>query len=526
MIYFYKTTILIFYLYEYYYINKYIKKILLSEKHAEHATNLHNINERYSKENDAYEKLVQYLTKLISEDLEEIDSSKVDECKFENVEGNFEDESGEKKSIRKHKIFLEQEEKKEQEKKEQLPLETSLVSKNELEEFEKITKGINIMNVDFSRINKLLGLGISRNVDVQVLNDEFPLYLGPKINFKDITKPFGATFPILKDAIESDLHNTLFFDNFLTIDIYEFINKTYVGNLTLEKAYFSFILKDIRYVQYSEKVLEFLNSSCGLYNTLLNIPIFISVYLKNKEPEICIFFDEHFSKIRQNVETNTKFVENVIKSINYRYLTKDEKIRLGKIIANTKKYEHYLSTTINYFKVKIDTITEGIYFVEKITPNNKMLNRDNILISCIYFVLSYCIKFATPLYEKIINRGEYSRSEFFFVSSNLNNLINILEFLQHNSKLYNDFYENFENLDKHYPRVKSEDTFLNFYDFIMLKIHIIGIIYNICKISLKIVHCNQVKENYIKWKSHSYYKLLHDSRYIIQISSELLKKNL
>ncbi|CRG94557.1 conserved Plasmodium protein, unknown function [Plasmodium gallinaceum] len=543
MNYFYRISILLFYFHAQSHINKCIKKISLSEEFAKHALKSNSTDDIHDNESttEVVEDTDHSSESPKSEELKEMgavggcEKESTDEIESNQVENTFKKKNNIRKNKKRSKKRVENKQKEDEIpsrklikdvlRLQKIPQENSLsVNKEELKEFEVVITALNKVNENLNNsfIEKFLAFGI-RKEHAKGLNEEFPIYLGSKINFTNMEKPFGTEFKNLNAANKLELNDTLFFDNFMSINLYKFLNETYVGNLPLEKVPIMYYMKNINYLPYNIQILSFLNSKCTLQNILSKIPTLITLYLESDNPEICDFNERDSSLIHKENVRIINFLERLRANKRFRYFTEDEYAKLNRIISYAERNINLMQRITIGYNVKIDVINDGISnFLNKISLDDKLLSRDNIIISCIFYILSYCIEFAKPLYEKILKRKRYTYEELFFISSNLNMYINILEFLEHNSKLCNDFHNHFRDLEAYYPRVKSGETLLFFYNYIMIKINIMSIIYNINKLFLRITFCERMVEKYKKHNYSEYGDIMNELQYILNTSVHLI----
>ncbi|SBS89436.1 KELT protein [Plasmodium ovale curtisi] len=338
-------------------------------------------------------------------------------------------------------------------------------------------------------IQKYLGAGIDDEESIFKLNSEYPLNHSKKINFKNLRRPFGSVVKSLKYLNEMEL----------------------VGC--------------IKYIPCNIEMLGYLSSKFSPFDMEEFMSRNIGIYLGISENYICNFKDKQISVIGKNTEKNIYFLENLKVNKRIRYITRKEKRTLQEIISNAKGNVGNMKKLLNSFDRRIDKINNDLRGLVKFFPvNRKYMHRDDMLITCIHYILIYCVNLIKPLYVKIQKGEVLQYSILSNIASSLNDLMYVLELLEFNSEIYNNFVKIYPDFDKYYPRLKSFEEIITVYNFLNVKIHFVVIIYNMVKFYLKIDQCLNIVHFYKNNTYFVYTKLLSDVETTLKDATEMFRK--
>ncbi|SBT78556.1 hypothetical protein POWCR01_120072000 [Plasmodium ovale] len=374
-------------------------------------------------------------------------------------------------------------------------------------------------------IQKYLGAGIDDAESIFKLNSEYPLNHSKKINFKNLRRPFGSVVKSLKYLNEMELYSIFFFDDFMETKLRDFLKVTKVGNFFLENVYSFYRVGCIRYIPCNIEMLGYLSSKFSPFDMEKFISRNIGIYLGLSENYVCNFKDKQISAIGKNTEKNIQFLENLKVNKRIRYVTRKEKRILQEIISNAKGNVENMKKLLNSFDRRINKIYNDSRELVKFFPvNRKYMHRDDMLITCIHYILIYCVNLIKPLYVKIQKGEVLQYSILSNIASSLNDLMYVLELLEFNSEIYNNFVKIYPDFDKYYPRLRSFEEIITVYNFLNVKIHFVVIIYNMVKFYLKMDQCLNIINFYKNNTYFVYTKLLSDAETTLKDATEMFWK--
>ncbi|SOV19973.1 conserved Plasmodium protein, unknown function [Plasmodium sp. gorilla clade G2] len=454
----------------------------------------------------------------IPEDLEE-----------EYEEEDEDDEEEQKKRVRKNRDLGKKDIYKFEESLSYIVNDTSVeISSDDVDEFRNViitSKDIN-QKFHFTLIEEYLGLGISKKDDIQRMCCKYPLYKGEKINFKDLRNPFRIEHPYLKEMESIYACEMLFFDDFLCVDLSSFLSEHKVGNLTLQKIIKIFREEGIKYLYFSEDTLKYVNYNYPDFNLYKFLNLYKKNYFDRDEHDICDFSTDEFPLIKENNKRTRAILLDLRRRSLIRSLTRGEKQLLKSIIYEEKKTFSLIRKILGNFTLIINKIRRDYSNATyNISSNGTLLPRDEYLLQSAYYILNYCLSIVKPFYDKIIKKQKYNYKEIARLSGTVNSLINILEFIEHNSALYNDLLDRCKCLQSFYPRVHSEEGLISFYRYAIAKIEIIALVFDINVILTKMHKCEMLVKEYERYTFPSYHKLLTNTEILLNDAERILFEN-
>ncbi|SOV19925.1 conserved Plasmodium protein, unknown function [Plasmodium gaboni] len=402
------------------------------------------------------------------------------------------------------------------------------ISSDDVDEFRNViitSKDIN-QKFHFTLIEEYLGLGISKKDDIERMCCKYPLYKGEKINFKDLRNPFRIEHPYLKEMESIYACEMLFFDDFLCVDLSSFLNEHMVGNLTLQKIIKIYKEEGIKYLYFSEDTLKYVNYNYPDFNLYKFLNLYKKNYFDRDERDICDFSTHEFPLIKENNRRTRAILLDLRRRSLIRNLTKGEKQLLKSIIFEEKKSFTLIRKILGNFTLIINKIRRDYSNATyNISSNGILLPRDEYLLQSAYYIINYCLSLVKPFYDKIINKEKYNYKEISRLSGTINSLINILEFIEHNSALYNDILDRCKCLQSFYPRVQSEEGLIRFYRYAIAKSEVIALVFDINVILTKMHKCEMLVKEYERYTYPSYHRLLTNTEILLNDAERILFEN-
>ncbi|KJP86720.1 hypothetical protein AK88_03632 [Plasmodium fragile] len=333
--------------------------------------------------------------------------------------------------------------------------------------------------------------------EISQLHNEYPLYLSKGIDFDNIRMPFGVVQENFEQKSETELFEMLHFDDFMNIQLFDFLNTTMIGNLSLARINSLYIQQRIKYLPCYSYLLEYL----GKTNTCFNIYRFFNnnmgTYLSEEKSDICNFNDAKIRIIQEKNMKNSNAVERLKEIRKTRHLTNSEREIVGDMIFYQVKNISCVKNILSFFARKRTKIRKDALLISQHFPLPKhYIYRDDILLTSLHYTLSYAIVTLRPLMIKVVEKELIERSEFYFTSALINNLLVVLEFIEHNSQLCQQFFKTYNDLSGFCPRVQSIEDIIITYNYLMMRRQICSIMYNICKLHLKFQYCEYQITNY------------------------------
>ncbi|KAI4836906.1 KELT protein [Plasmodium brasilianum] len=394
------------------------------------------------------------------------------------------------------------------------------------EEFQRIITESTAMNydLDFTLIVRYFNVGISGEENISKLNREYPIYKGKKIDFENIDKPFGVSLKNLKNVSKEELCGTLFFDDFIHIPLSNILKEVKVGNLTIEKILFFYKVRNINFIVCNSNILSFLKSQFSDLNLETVASYSYGLYSNNEENDIFNFYESKFFSIKENNNKLKSILDDFKKSKELMEVTEEQLNCLRKIIFNLNMDITYMNIIIFSLNIKKSHIVDDLKQIHSLFPLNKeKLERDEIILTTMHYSLSYCLHLIKPLFSKYKNNEILNYVEFFGVSSILNENVVFIEFLQHNSEFYKIFCKLYNSVDQYLPRMKSYDDIEPILNFILIRLHIITVIFNMVKLLLNRDLCHGILGNYEEVQLPIYKGILLDSENILKTAEEMLE---
>ncbi|CAA9989787.1 KELT protein [Plasmodium knowlesi strain H] len=396
----------------------------------------------------------------------------------------------------------------------------------EINEFKGVLRECDNINFEINDegIEEYLKARITGKEKISELNKAYPLNLGKGINFDNPRNPFGEEEePEIRN--ETELREKLYFDSFMEIPLFEFLNNTAVGNLSLEKINSLYVQQGIKYLPCNNFLLEYL----GPKNIYFNIEQFfrdnIVTYLSEDKCEICNFDDTKKIVIGQKNEENNKEVERLTEIKRTRELTYAERQKLRYIIFYHLRNMSYVGKRLSCFSEKRIKIKKDIALLLKhfSLPKN-YIYKDVSLLACLHYTLSYVILILKPLRVKVIGKNEIDHRELHNTSGLVNYFIALLEFIETNSQLCQKFFKTYENTGGFYPRLKSSEDIVEIFNYLMIKRQLYSIIYNIGKFLSKFKYCEEQVAYYEEHIVGEYVKLTFSLGRTLNKARELYKR--
>ncbi|SBS89430.1 conserved Plasmodium protein, unknown function [Plasmodium ovale curtisi] len=226
-----------------------------------------------------------------------------------------------------------------------------------------------------------------------------------------------------------------------------------------------------------------------------------------------------------NTEKDKNLLEEFKNNRIYRELTSEEMQELRQIFNNGKRNTSGTRKLLKTFEKRIEKINEDLEaFLEIFFLNTKYLNRDELIFTCIHYILSFCVQLIKPLYDKAQCNAYIEYDTFSNSSRSLNELLSHLEMLEFNSELYNIICTLYPEFDKYYPRLNSFKEIISVYNYLVVKLQFIVVIFDISKFLLKLyMYINQIK----CYRDHalvSYKNILSDTEALLRDSQRMIKE--
>lgn len=226
-----------------------------------------------------------------------------------------------------------------------------------------------------------------------------------------------------------------------------------------------------------------------------------------------------------NTEKDKNLLEEFKNNRIYRELTSEEMQELRQIFNNGKRNTSGTRKLLKTFEKRIEKINEDLEaFLEIFFLNTKYLNRDELIFTCIHYILSFCVQLIKPLYDKAQCNAYIEYDTFSNSSRSLNELLSHLEMLEFNSELYNIICTLYPEFDKYYPRLNSFEEIISVYNYLVVKLQFIVVIFDISKFLLKLyMYINQIK----CYRDHalvSYKNILSDTEALLRDSQRMIKE--
>ncbi|SBT43838.1 KELT protein [Plasmodium ovale wallikeri] len=379
--------------------------------------------------------------------------------------------------------------------------------------------------VSTSSIREYLYAGISGEERVSKLHDDYPLNQSKKIDFKNLRSPFGTEVKSLKDLDEEQINNIFFIDDFLQAQLSDFLKNTHVGNLSLEHVYSLYKGGGINYIPCNTDMLEYLASMFSSFNIKNFICKNSEKYLGTPEDYVCHFGNEKIFSIQENAKKDIRFLEYLKKKSKDRHVTNKEKKLIKQVIYAGLKNLTTIKKILRTNERKIEKITRDLKELLDLFPVNiKYMLREDMIVTSLHYILIYSFKLINPLHKKFQNKEFVECRNFFSVSSLLNELINLQEILEFNSILFNIFTNLYPDFNRHCPRLQSLEDIEGVFNFLIMKIYFVVIIFNISKFLSKMDMCTRMIEDYKENGCSLYNKTLTEVKYILQEAKEIVKE--
>ncbi|SBS89426.1 conserved Plasmodium protein, unknown function [Plasmodium ovale] len=379
--------------------------------------------------------------------------------------------------------------------------------------------------ISTSSIQEYLDAGISGEEGISRLHDNYPLNQSKKIDFKNLRSPFGTEVRSLKDLDEEQINNIFFIDDFLQAKLSDFLKNTQVGNLSLEHVYSLYKEGRINYIPCNNNMLEHLASMFSSFNIKIFLCKNSEKYLGTPEDYVCHFRSEKIFSIQENAKKDMKFLEYLKKKSKDRHLTNKEKKLTKQVIYAGLKNLKTIKQILSINERKIEKIMRDLKELLDIFPVNiKYMLREDIIVTCLHYILIYSFRLINPLHQMFKNKEFIEYKRFFSVSSLLNELINLLEILEFNSNLYNIFTDLYPDFNKHCPRLQSLEDIEGVFNFLIMKIYFVVVIFNLSKFLSKMDMCTKMIEDYKENGCSLYNMTLINVKYILREAKEIVKE--
>ncbi|SCO74552.1 conserved Plasmodium protein, unknown function [Plasmodium vivax] len=567
MKYFYKLAIVLVYIHTYFMRNRCVRKVFLAEKEPDSGVKSGDGKGSYDDDDDTMTEVIRLLSlQALGQEQEEQKKSEEEgaaggaeekgaaggEEEMGAVGGEEEMETGETsprkrrlslrqthfqlKDIKKYKGSSEEEQtEKVQEKGATSSVSSSKVAPEEkpektndpeLDEFRRVLKECDDMNVEIGEeaIEEYIEVGVNTVEKISQVHKDYPLNLAKGIDFENPRMPFGVADKNFDLKSENELRDTLYFDDYMNIPLFEFLNNTMVGNLSLAKVNHLYVKESMKYQACSGSLLEYLGSKNLSFNIDHYFGLNLGTYLSEEQCEICNFEDPKIRAIRERHVENTYVVERLTVINCFRHLNFAERRKLRDIIFYQHKNISHIKKTLSLlaekrFKIKKDSMLLSQNFS---LPKN-FIYKDVILLTCLHYVTSYSIVILKPLKIKVVGKGVIQYREFYNTSGMLNHLIALLEFMENNSQLCRKFFDTYKNVGGFYPRLKSTDDIVPIFNYLTVRYQICCIMYNIGKLISKFQYCEDRVTNYEEHLLGDYVKTIFSLERTLNKAKELLK---
>ncbi|ANQ10337.1 Uncharacterized protein PCOAH_00047540 [Plasmodium coatneyi] len=363
--------------------------------------------------------------------------------------------------------------------------------------------------------------GIER---ISELHKEYPLNLGKAIDFESLRKPFGVADESLVLINETELHEMLYFDDYMKIPLLDFLNNTTVGKLPLTKVNSLYSQVGIKYLPWNNYLLEYLSPRSISFNIDHFFNNNIGTYLSDEKCEICNFDDTRRMVIGEKNKENNNIVEALREMKNSRELSYGERQRLRYIIFYQLRSLAYVEKKLSFFGEKRNRIKNDLTLLSEYFPlPKKYVYKDVTLLTCLHYVSSYIIVILKPLKGKV-GKNMIEHRELLNTAALVNHLIAVMEFMENNSQLCQKFFEIYRHLRGFYPRLKSSEDIVKMFNYLMIRRQLFCIMYNIGKLLSKLQYCEDQVTNYEDNIFGDYAKLTFSLERTLDKAKELYKR--
>ncbi|GAW82721.1 hypothetical protein, conserved [Plasmodium gonderi] len=369
----------------------------------------------------------------------------------------------------------------------------------DLEEFRSVLQELQEKDteLDIETIEEYLSVGVNKIREISELHKEYPLYLGKKIDFVNIRKPFGIEEENTGDKSEYELQERLYFDDFCYMPLFEFLNNTKIENLSLTTVYSLYNREGINHFPCSNSLLKYLSLKNPEFDIENFLRVNVDLYLSQEKCEVCNFDDPKFRLIKEKNVENKFVIKELVVAHSTRSLTYDEKRIIKSIIFHQIKHISHIKSALTSFAEKIKKIKSDSRILFDYFPvHRNFLYKDDILCTCLHYITCYSMVLLKPLYDKAARGQSISYREFYIVSVKINYIFAQLEFVQHNSHLYQVFCNIYKNMNPFYPRLKTVDDITPIFNYLTVRRQLFCILFNISKFFSKMISCEQIATHY------------------------------
>ncbi|SBT78557.1 conserved Plasmodium protein, unknown function [Plasmodium ovale] len=379
--------------------------------------------------------------------------------------------------------------------------------------------------VSASLIEEYLSAGINGKDRISKLHNEYPLNRCKRIDFKNLRRPFGIEMKSLKNMNEDQLNDAIFFDDFFACSLGNFLKETKVGKFSLAEACMFYKVGSIRFIPCSLELLKYLSSVFPLFDIDDFLYSKMGTYLGRSYGFFFIFADRKIPLIRKNTIKDKHLLEKMKTIKTNRELTLGEKQALRHIFYYANINVSRLNKLIKLYESRISIIEKDLGTLVQFFPvNKKHIHRNDLIIVSMHYILSFCVHLIKPLYDKAQMNMLIGYKNFYYVSSYLNYLINLLEMLEFNSELCNMFSTLYPEFDKYYPRLKYVEEITTIYNYLLVKLQSVVVIYDISKFLLKLYMASDMIKDYRENVFILYTKILSDTEVVLRDAEELIKE--
>ncbi|SBS99540.1 KELT protein [Plasmodium ovale curtisi] len=401
------------------------------------------------------------------------------------------------------------------------------IDKKVLEHFVESVNRSNALlpTVSASLIQEYLSAGINGEDRISKLNEEYPLNRSKKIDFKNLRSPFGTEVKCLKDLDEEQLNDALFFDDFFACSLDNFLKETKVGKFSLAEACMLYKVGTIRFIPCSLELLKYLSSVFPLFDIDDFLYDKMGTYLGRSHGFFFIFADKKIPLIQKNTIKDKNLLEKMKTIKTNRELTFGEKQTLRNIFYNANTNVSRMNKLIKLYESRISKIEEDLGTLVHFFPVNKRhIHRNDLIIVSMHYILSFCVHLIKPLYDKAQRNMLIEHKKFYYVSSYLNYLINHLEMLEFNSELCNIFSTLYPEFGKYYSRLKYVEEIITIYNYLLVKLQSVVVIYDISKFLLKLYMASDLIKDYRENVFILYTKILSDTESVLRDAEKMIKE--
>ncbi|SBT43831.1 KELT protein [Plasmodium ovale wallikeri] len=374
-------------------------------------------------------------------------------------------------------------------------------------------------------IQLYLEAGISGEERISKLNAEYPINRSKRIDFKNLRSPFGTEMKCLKDLDEEQLNDALFFDDFFVCSLSNFLKDTKVGKFYLAEVCNFYKAGFIRFFPCNSELLEYLTLLFPSFDINYFLYKNIVIYIGRSHNYAWKFGHRKIPLIQKHTTKDKFTLEQLKMDSTYRHLTYDEIQELECMIENGKRNISDLRKILKKFDKKMEKINDDLRTLLYFFPVNvNYLYREECIITCIHYILTFCNQLIKPLYDKSQNNERSDYKTFSNVSSTLNTIMNLLEILEFNSELYNIFCALYPEFDNYYPRLNSVEEITSTYNYFVVKLQYTAVIFNIFKSLLKLHGSRHLIKYYKEHAFVSYRKILFDVIDVLEDSERLIQE--